>query len=542
MEEQRNPESSPFFHHWRYDGNWLQKRLKVGPKSPVYKTADQAAVENWADRHGEEVVIGFADHNPDIMVQVEEDGEKKTITLPQWARDWEKTRPERYYSESPWVFRCVDIKARAFASVPWHVYKSEDQEADAYDENDEAVTLLREVNPEKNWHDLATALSKDLDLYGVAYMWKVRVGEGDAWERTEGEVKFLRRLNPSSVKMIADENGISHFEQRTSKISREYARENIIYLRDYDPENDYGSIAPMAAAEKAIKVEISANEHLADFFDNYAMPAVLMSSPNSVQQHDIKRLAAQYQREFKGKGKRGKTAFVGDGFEPKQLSYPPKELALEGIREEAHKAICSAFGVPMTLAGAQEAANYATMDVQRRSLYTETIIPRARYIQGVINAELMSEFEGERFFRFEPDKLEVMQENKLDKAKWVALLAEHRVIKPEVLAVEMGYTEEDAPEPQSNPFLDTQSAPEQAEKAQSVNIAPEGLKTLTALTKYRRKAKNRIKDERNPVCDFTSKYVPAGMVKAIMVDLEDAETLDDVDDIFEQYGLEPHAE
>lgn len=538
--EQKNPESSPFFSHWRYDGNAVQSRLKIGPKTPIYKKRlDDEVVEDWTRKHGHKAIVAFADHNPEIKVEIEQDGEKKTVTLPQWARDWEKSKTERYYGENPWVFRCVDIKARAFASIPWAIYQGEDPEAQALEGDDEVVGLLREVNPELNWHDLATSTSKDLDLYGKAFWWKVRTG-GNPREDVTGKVKFLRRLNPATIKVIADENGISHFEQQIKHSPVKYARENVIYFKDYDPENDFGSISPLEAAEKAIKVDLTANEHLADFFENYAMPAYLMSSPDKLQDADIKRIAGQWSREFKGKGKRGKTAFLGSGFEPHNLSYPPKELALEGIREEAHKAICSAFGVPMTLAGAQEAANYATMDIQRRSLYTETIIPRSRYIQGVINAELLSEFEGERFFRFEPDRLEVMQENKLDKAKWVALLAEHRVIKPELLAVEMGYTEEDAPEPQPNPFLDTQSAP--AEKAQSINIAPEGLKTLTALTKYRRKAKNRIKDERSPVCDFTSKYVPKGMVKAIMVDLEGAESLDEVDNIFEQYGLEPHAE
>ena len=93
MEQGYNPEQSPYFSHWRYDGNWLQKKLEVGPKTPIFKTSlHNDVVETWAARRDSGVVLDFANNNPELEVTVEDDdGEKKTVTLPRWARDFERT-------------------------------------------------------------------------------------------------------------------------------------------------------------------------------------------------------------------------------------------------------------------------------------------------------------------------------------------------------------------------------------------------------------------------------------------------------------------
>ena len=50
------------------------------------------------------------------------------------------------------------------------------------------------------------------------------------------------------------------------------------------------------------------------------------------------------------------------------VSFSPDKLALEGIRAEARRSICAAFGVPPTVANASDQGSYATADEQRQSL------------------------------------------------------------------------------------------------------------------------------------------------------------------------------
>lgn len=527
--EEYNPERSPYFSHYQYKSK-IHETLGLGERKPVFhQQLPMERVQEWMDKRGSAPVMAFADSNPDLEVEVVEDGVKKTITLPFWARDNAKSEPYTYYKKSPWVFRCVDIKGKSLAGVEWAIYPSnpDKEDVEAYPDDNPAVKLLNEVNPEDNWHDLISRVSKDLDLFGKAFILKAG----------KGTPLLLKRLNPATIKVIADNTGISHFEQSLGTQSNRFERETVMYFRDYDPEDDTGSVSAMESCKSAAEVEIQANSHLADFFENNAMPAVVMSTPDGLQYAELQRLQGAWSREFGSKGKRGKTAFLSHGFKPEQLSYPLNQLALTEIRDEARKSICAAFGVPPTLAGAWEAANFATADTGRSSLYTETIIPRCRYIQGVINAELMKDFGPAYYFRFEPEKLDVMQEDTGDRATWLGLLVEKRIIKPEVAAVEMGFTEDDVPEPMPNPFLMPQNGAESNfEQNKRPNEEEEDTsKALIALRKFRRKAVNRCKDGRSPVCDFNTEYIPDGTIKAIQSRLEGLELVDDVHAVFDEF-------
>ncbi len=544
-----NPEQSPFFRGYEYT-NKFDELLKRNAKATFYDEMPLHEMNKWADRQEPGVVMGFASANPDFSVTEMVDGEKKTITLPFWARDNVSTAPQRLYAKSPWVFRCVDIKAKAFAGMSWAIYPEDpmtaDDDVEAFDETDPAVELLTEVNPEDNWPDLIAKTSKDLDLYGVAFWEKIRskTDRDKLLESEEGVVVtgtgepiLLQRLNPATMEVLGDEKGIKGFKQQLDAEPIIFERENILYFRGYDPANDLGSISPLESCKGNVEVELEANSHLADFFANNAMPTMIMSTPDSVQFPDLQKLQGNFKKEFKGKGKRGKTAFMSHGFKPEQLSYPLNQLALKEIREESRKSICAAFGVPPTLAGAWEAANFATADIGRKSLYTETVIPISAYMAGVLNAELMNEFDDEHFFRFEPEKLDVMQENTGERANWLSTLVEKKILKPEVAAVEMGFTEEDVPEPVENPFTVPQNGQENdfsgngqsgnEEKAQKAQAD-----LMVDLNKWRRKSISRVRKNKTPFCAFESEYIPEILTSVIEKGLMNAETVDDVHGLF----------
>lgn len=523
-----NPEHSPFFQGWEYTGNRLQKALKLGAKKPLFKTVEQDAMDKWYEHKGTKTILGFADTYPETNVEtVDEAGNKKTITLKKWVLARDEEELYQYYKKSPWVYRCVDIKAKSFASMEWSVYPKEDTKLEPLDETQDVVRVLKEVNPEINWQDLASTISKDLDIHGKAFIWKIRTGADP--KTVDGEIKFLQRLNPTSMKVESDSTGISHFEQMVNGQRRVYARENVIYLRDYDPDDDFGSISPIQASSYAIKVEVEANKHLADFFANRAMPDVLMSSPDKVSESDINRLIGLWNKQYKGAGKQHKTGFLSHGFKPEFMQYAPKDLALEEIRKEARRAICASLGVPMSLAGASEAANYATMTEQRKSLYTETIIPRARYIQGVLNAEYCNEFDGSLFFTFEPEKLEVMTETTAEKATYLGNLVEKKIIKPETAAIALGFDAIDVPEPQAVPDFTPQNNG-------FGNKEEDDSKTIAALRKFKRKAVRRMKDSQSAKCTFNSEHITDGVIETIQEKLEKAQDLGEVVSIFDDFG------
>jgi HK97 family phage portal protein len=539
MEQEYNPEQSPYFSHWQYKSKF-HERYHLGERKPLFhQDIPLAKLEEWSEKAGTGAIVAFADNNPELTVTTEVDGEAKTITLPAWARDNNDSGDlQSYYKKSPWVYRCVNIKAETFSSIPWQIYPENPATADDADavepleDDSEPVTLLRDVNPEDNWGDFSAKISNDMNIFGVAYVRKIRRGENG-----EGEVILLERLNPNTVEVLADESGIRGFRQSLGSEHEIHEREDIMYFRGYDPNNDVGSVSPLQACKTNVEIEIQANSHLADFFANNAMPTLIMSTPNELQFADLQKMQGAWKKEFRGKGKRGQTAFMSHGFTPNQLSYPLNQLALEEIREESRRSICTSFGVPMSMVGATEAVNFATMKEQRESLYTETIMPFASYIQGVINAELMDEFEDMPYFRFEAETLAVLQDDIKERAEWLKIAVDALAIKPSVMAIELGFTEDDVPEPVPVPDFQPQTEPESDSKAVKHTQGVQRAETAQAelmidLNKWRRKAINKVRKSQSPFCPFESDFIPEVLTSVIESGLMNAETVDDVHDVF----------
>lgn len=498
-------ESSEYFSHWEYTGGAVQKRLKIGPKKAQYKTISEK----------EAVVLAQAGETIDAPVMVT--SEKKAITFQEFNRLFESGVGDpsafRLVKRSPWALRCIEIKAKSLASIPWDLWSGDTPVAD----NHPYKRLLVEVNPEMNWQDLASATESDMNVFGQAFWLKLGAGT------------LLQRLNPSNIDVVMEQGQII-FRPRNG--GKPYPRGAVVYFHSYNPENDIEGMSPLESVRDPIEVEVAANKHLKQFFNNRAMPDYIMSLETN-NTNEIKRIADQWKREFSGSGNQHKTGWVGGGAKPNQIGYAPKELALAEVRAEARRQICAGFGVPPALVAAWEAANYATIREQRQSLYTEVLFPSARYMAGVINAELSPLFEGVEF-RWDFTKVDAMQDTEDARTKRLVWLVDGRIIKPEVAAEELGYKAEDVPEPLPAPtFGQSSDNNNNIGRATSPPPHSDDRKSESALRKWRRKALNRLRDDKPALCDFESQYISETLSGAIKGQLEGIETPDGVHEVFE---------
>lgn len=466
------------------------------------------------------------------LVNLDTGSMKAIVTIPGWAKDWnaEHERGDEgnlatLVTQSVWGQRCIALKGNALAAIPWRIIRYVDGE-DQQVEDSPLETLLNELDGNSNWADNLRATSADLDIAGAAFWLKAAAKSGT-------HVAGLRRLNPLTMKVVTNQEGILRFEQRLKKggVPIPFEREEIIYFHLFNPLDDLGGLSPTLSAKLALETEINADQYLAAFFENYAMPPVFLSTEQEMDQSGWEQFRRRWERTFKGVKSQHKTAFLDRGMKPEILGYPLDKLALQDVRSEARLAICGAYGVPPTIAGATQSANYATAMVEWRALYMAEIQPRAEYLASVINAELVPYFDPELVFEFEYDKLDVLQEDLKSKAERMSILVTAGIIKPETAAQEMGYEESEVgegPAP-STPFMSTpQDALEHSEDAMKADLRA-----------MRRKALKRLKDGRSPAVSFKSPNIPSSLLSAIGGQLEAAKTPADVTAIFDAVETAP---
>jgi HK97 family phage portal protein len=470
---------------------------------------------------------------------------KTTIAVPSWADNQLEgggtlAALAKAYAESTWTNRCISIRANLLSSIPWCIRPIDDDENEPIEDH-ELVDLIKNMDDMTNWEDAIRSVESDMDIFGVAYILKMRAGAA-------GVITGLRRLNPTTMEVIKSSSGIEGYIQTLNgKQKVEIPAESMIYFHEYHPLDDLGGLSMTAVALPSITALTNTEKYLSAFFENSALPAIIMTTEQTMQEADFNMLQRWWNKTFKGTGKAHKVAFLSNGVKPETISYPLTDLALEQVRETCRRDICGVFGVPPSIAGAWESANYATALEERKSIYTETIIPRARYYASQINTCLVQEIDPTVEFAWMFEELEVMQPDKKADAERLSILVNSKIITPVCAALEMGYSEEDVPEEEEPAPIPEQLQPFTGMPPEAPNKPNEPLSSeneaempsvdesqfKAEIGAWRRKALRTFKTEQKADCEFLAQYIPDALHESIKMQLDVAETIEDIRAVFD---------
>lgn len=295
------------------------------------------------------------------------------------------------YKRSAWAFRCIQVRAQTLAAIPLRVVSDDGDLL----EDHPLARLLDSRNSR-----LMYLTECDRLIFGPAF-----------WEIGDG---CVTRLNPQTIERIADRRGIRVYRQRIDgEIVAEWSPDEIVHFRDYDPDDDFGSISPMALALGGIEVTHNIGLFAGYFFKNGAMPSGVLISQTRLQEADRQRVLDQWRRQFQGVDHSHGTALLDGGtitYEP--ITPPLKDLAMAELREEERREIAAAFGVPMTIALMTEAANYATSKQDYVNFHTLTVLPELDLLVDTINRELVPRYGGGVRIKAAVDEVEALQEDR----------------------------------------------------------------------------------------------------------------------------------
>jgi HK97 family phage portal protein len=464
----------------------------------------------------------------------DKNGVKALIHIPGWAEILAQNADAgsdvaQAYSKSPWARRCVAIRSNALSAIPWTVQSG----STPVGTDHPAQELLQTVNLQTNWIDHIRATEADLNVYGKSYWLKI-IG------KSSKAVLFLRRLNPISMTIVVGETGIEKFVQKIKgKVVGEWGPEKMLYFHDYDPLDDFGGVSPTKVALPDIETEIAAGAYLRSFFENYAMPAVIMTTPDTVGQSALQELKQLWDRWFRGAEKGHKTAWADRGLKPSVIGYSLEELAMAEVRLEARRAIATAYEVPLSIAGGSESINFATLRESHLQLYFDAILPRSEYIKGVIDANLLKQhFSGDLSFVWNPDELPIMIPNVAEERESIGGLVRDGVITAAAGAEKLGFNPDEVGQgPISIQVQGQIEPPEEAKEAledEGLEVLPTGMQK--ALRLWQRKTLKRFERRGNAKAPFSSKHIPAMVHDAIEEKLNEAGSSKEIAEIFERAG------
>ena len=427
---------------------------------------------------------------------LEEGALKAIVGIPGWAEDFNETAagsandPVSAWATVPLLYRAVSLRASSLSSVPFVVFKGE-QEV--------------EWPLEPDLQSIIYALELGLLLTGAAYGLKQYVGR---------LMTSVQVLNPTTVTW-SHKRGEDHFTQRVgSQTYGPWGPDIVMALREPSMTADTGAgLAPAQVALQASKLRFNMDEFASQFFANGAQPATLITTTSNPGQVEMERAQNFFRRRMSGVSNAWRALLMRGDLKVTTLTPELKSMGMKELAAHVALDIGAALGVPRSVLES-DAANYATSQTDMQSFWHMTIRPSLPMYENAINMQLLA---GTDYtLQFAPEQLDVFQEDETIRAASLLQLVQAGVPLDDAMLM-LGYDPiENRPEPEAE---------------QVVEEEPEDALVESELATWQRYAlRNLSKNGKSR--PFQVQHIRGAVAGAIEGALQGAENADEVRDIF----------
>lgn len=290
-------------------------------------------------------------------------------------------RPTDPFSQSEWVFICIDAIIKAARSVQMMISTGSDdvvESGPAYDLllNNRAMPFSQFIT------ETAGYLSLNRECYWVF-----------ASKDIETPTKILV-CGPQQITPQITNGVLQGYQMVLANGQSTYLFiQDVWPIIDFNPNKDLRGVGPTTAGKLSISAAYQAALFNEATLANGGKLAGLITLPAGVKLDDSERqsLINQFESRHKGARNAGKWALMTGGADVKPISQTMAEMDMIALRQFDSKAICSLFGVPPEIVGLSTEAQFAHGPAQQRFILN-TIAPLLSYIAEQITLGILYRF------------------------------------------------------------------------------------------------------------------------------------------------------
>jgi HK97 family phage portal protein len=210
-------------------------------------------------------------------------------------------------------------------------------------------------------------------------------------------------LNPKRVKPVLDQKkGLIGYVHRINGLDIPYDANEILHFRNPHPDNDYYGIGDIEPGQSLFKEFLNRDAYGEAFWKNGASPAGILISEDFGNDPVAWELAKQkWQREYGGPGNANKTAWLTGKWTYTQLGLSAKEMEQIEASKFTLENIFHLHGVPLSVAGIRDAANFATARVDDLIFRRYTIKPMIKILRDTLQIDLVAGYNGNLILNFD---------------------------------------------------------------------------------------------------------------------------------------------
>ena len=337
-----------------------------------------------------------------------------------FGHDQTRYAPEKYgdyAATNAAVYACSNIRAKNLAKLRLRIYKRTASGERVEVTSGRLFDLMRSVNGFWTFRRLVRMTEMSLCAYGQAF-WILENGVAG---RTAAQVapKELWWANPAKMKVVPDPVGYIKgylYEDQGNTLAFDPA--DVIWLKYDNPVDEFAGLSPIASARLAIDTAAGAMRSNRQIFDSGMMLSGVIGpadKTSSLTREQAEQLSQMLERRFKGADKAHRTAVLTQPISFTPLNLTPKDAEFMSIMNWGVREVCTVYGVAPQLIGDQTHSTYSNYEQAAKALWTDTLLPEARFFADEITEQLVPLFGNEADeVEFDTSDIETLQEDRAE--------------------------------------------------------------------------------------------------------------------------------
>lgn len=291
------------------------------------------------------------------------------------------------------TFKACDLVGKVVMDTPFNLYRGTSDAIEVKGLSD----ILKSANEFETFKEILYKTVFHLKLTGNAYWLKDQANEnGD-------RPKAIYALNPRKMKIVIDpQRGLLGYIYQSDLVQVPFEREEIMHFRNPSADREYYGIGDIEAGIGLFDQFVNRQTWANKFWQNGASPSGLLIgkeiTSDTAKWAELKR---SFQRDYGGTANSGKMAFLMGEWNYQQVGLSSVEMQDGQQYQQNVKDIFTQHGVPLSVAGIDQAANYATARIDDLRFRRYTVKPQIGLIADTMQSDLVDGFDARAEIRFE---------------------------------------------------------------------------------------------------------------------------------------------
>lgn len=253
--------------------------------------------------------------------------------------------------------------------------------------NSDLFKLLKKPNPFDTWEEMLYLWAHHMKITGKAFWLKDELN-------AMGQPKALYALLPQYMDPVYDHKKlISEYVYKINGKEIRYKPEEIIYFKKPNPRNHVLGLGDMEPAESVFNSVINRNTLNEKFIERGAAPSGVLVKEEAVEDDDDwEMLKKKFEEKYSGKENAGKVVFLNGKWKWEKMGLTPQEMQnMESTKFDIEQ-IFMIHGVPLSVAGVKDSANYATARQEEKNFKQFECCPLLDMFLARFNSEVTEKF------------------------------------------------------------------------------------------------------------------------------------------------------